>query len=90
MLHPSSKGPILTRDINPITSPSGDPVKCTAAKPRIIPFPRQQRLGDPPQRRFQRELIFTQVDTDSDIGGWGEVTTYPGAAGNRAIKGCGG
>ena len=60
-------------------------MKITAVKPWIIQFPWPQRPGDPPQRHRQRELVFTQVDTDAGITGWGEVTTYPGAAGNRAI-----
>ncbi|MEX1020303.1 MAG: mandelate racemase/muconate lactonizing enzyme family protein [Litorilinea sp.] len=32
-----------------------------------------------------RGLVFVQVDTDAGITGWGEITTYPGAVGNRAM-----
>ena len=38
-------------------------------------------MRDPGRRAF----LFVQVDTDEGITGWGEVTTYPGPVGNRAV-----
>lgn len=32
-----------------------------------------------------RGLVFVQVDTDEGVTGWGEITTYPGLVGNRAM-----
>ncbi|HRW07484.1 MAG TPA: mandelate racemase/muconate lactonizing enzyme family protein [Caldilineaceae bacterium] len=34
---------------------------------------------------IKRAFIFVQVETDADITGWGEVTTYPGPVANRAV-----
>ncbi len=61
-------------------------MKITAIRPWIIQVPWSARPHrDEPSIDNMRELLFTQVDTDEGITGWGEVTTYPGVAGNRAI-----
>jgi len=60
-------------------------MKITAITPWIIHVPWSERPGEAPSEDNKRELLFAQVDTDEGITGWGEVTTYPGLAGNRSI-----
>ena len=61
-------------------------MKITAIRPWIIQVPWSARPHrDRPSTDNMRELLFVQVDTDEGITGWGEVTTYPGVAGNRSI-----
>ena len=62
-------------------------MKITSIKPWIIQVPWTERPADKASDNIKRELLFTQVDTDEGITGWGEVTTYPGPAGNRAVAG---
>jgi len=62
-------------------------LKITSIKPWIIQVPWTERPSDKASDNIKRELLFTQVDTDEGITGWGEVTTYPGPAGNRAVAG---
>ena len=57
----------------------------TAIRPWIIQVPWSRVPGEEPSEGNKRELLFCQVDTDEGITGWGEVTTYPGAAGNRSV-----
>ena len=63
-------------------------MKISAIRPWIIQVPWSERQGG--EGPFltsdnKRELLYTQIDTDEGITGWGEVTTYPGVAGNRAV-----
>ncbi len=61
-------------------------MKITAIRPWIVQLPWSARPHrDPPSTDNMRELLFTQIDTDEGVTGWGEVTTYPGVAGNRAV-----
>jgi galactonate dehydratase len=60
-------------------------MKITAIRPWIIQVPWSERPEEKLSESNKRELLFCQVDTDEGITGWGEVTTYPGVAGNRAI-----
>ena len=62
-------------------------MKITSIKPWIIQVPWTERPADKPSDNVKRELLFAQVDTDEGITGWGEVTTYPGPVGNRAVAG---
>jgi galactonate dehydratase len=62
-------------------------LKITSIKPWIIQVPWTERPADKPSDNVKRELLFAQVDTDEGITGWGEVTTYPGPVGNRAVAG---
>ena len=62
-------------------------MKITSIKPWIIQVPWTERPADKPSDDVKRELLFVQVDTDEGITGWGEVTTYPGPVGNRAVAG---
>ena len=62
-------------------------MKITSIKPWIIHVPWTERPADKPSDNVKRELLFAQVDTDEGITGWGEVTTYPGPVGNRAVAG---
>jgi galactonate dehydratase len=41
--------------------------------------------GDRPRDVRRRQYVFTKVETDEGISGWGEITTYPGLVANRAI-----
>jgi len=63
-------------------------MKISAIRPWIIQVPWSERQGG--EGPFltsdkKRELLYTQIDTDEGITGWGEVTTYPGVAGNRVV-----
>ena len=60
-------------------------MKITAVRPWIINVPWSERPGEKPSDDNKRELLFCQIDTDEGVTGWGEVTTYPGVAGNRSI-----
>ena len=60
-------------------------MKITSIRPWIIQVPWSARPGEKPSESTKRELLFAQVDTDEGLTGWGEVTTYPGVAGNRAV-----
>ncbi|NKB67874.1 MAG: mandelate racemase/muconate lactonizing enzyme family protein [Candidatus Latescibacteria bacterium] len=60
-------------------------MKITAIKPWIIQVPWSRQPGQGPSPDYKRELVFAQVDTDEGLTGWGEVTTYPGEAGNRSV-----
>ena len=60
-------------------------MKITSIKPWIIQIPWNDRPSEPLSNTNKRELLFAQIDTDEGITGWGEVTTYPGPAGNRAV-----
>ena len=56
-------------------------MKITAVRPWLVRVP----WDFEPSRGQTRAFVFVQVDTDEGLRGWGEVTTYPGPAGNRAI-----
>ena len=55
-------------------------MKITSIKPWIVTVPIKE-VGRPPRS----EYVFLQVDTDEDITGWGEITTYPGPVANRSV-----
>ena len=60
-------------------------MKIKSVKPWIIQIPWSDRPSEPFSEKNKKELLFTQIDTEEGITGWGEVTTYPGPSGNKAI-----
>jgi galactonate dehydratase len=62
-------------------------MKITDVRPWIVTGPPTEAVpesGDGPAGHLQ-QYLFVQVDTDEGLTGWGEVTTYPGLVGNRAV-----
>ncbi len=62
-------------------------MKITDVRPWIVTGPPTEAVpesGDGPAGQLQ-QYLFVQVDTDAGLTGWGEVTTYPGLVGNRAV-----
>ncbi len=62
-------------------------MKITDIRPWMVTGPPTEAVpesADGPAGHLQ-QYLFVQVDTDEGLTGWGEVTTYPGLVGNRAV-----
>src|SRR5690349_2980656 len=61
-------------------------MKITDVRPWIVTGPPTD-AGVAGHAGEKLHYVFVQVDTDEGLTGWGEISTYPGLAANRAIAG---